>query len=46
MLRGKKKPAASSKNEIKNLTQSSTSMAYKVAEPLAWLQQLLMAQQT
>ena len=46
MPKGRKKQAASNQNETKSLTQSTTATAHNIAEPPAWLQQLLIMQQT
>ena len=45
MPKGRKNQAASNENETKSLTQSATFMVHNIAEPPAWLQQLLIAQQ-
>ena len=46
MPKGTKKQAASNENETKSSTQSTTATAHNIAEPPAWLQQLLIMQQT
>ena len=46
MPKGRKKQAASNENETKSSTQSTTATAHNIAEPPAWLQQLLIMQQT
>ena len=45
MPKGRKKQAASNENETKSSTQSTTATAHNIAEPPAWLQQLLIMQQ-
>ena len=46
MPKGRKNQAASNENETKSSTQSTTATAHNIAEPPAWLQQLLIVQQT
>ena len=46
MLKDRKNQAESNVNETKSSTQSTTFTAHNIAEPPAWLQPLLIAQQT
>ena len=46
MPKGRKNQAASNENETKSSTQSTNATAHNIAEPPAWLQQLLIVQQT
>ena len=46
MPKGRKNQAASNENETKSSTQSTTATAHNIVESPAWLQQLLIVQQT